>query len=186
MKITATLVRVGNIIKLNNELYNVTWRMHRTPGKGDACIQTKLKNIISGKNMEHRFRSSDKVEKVSLDTERKQFLYAEPDGFIFMDNETYEQMTLVTDFVGDKAEFLVEGNSYDITLYEGQPVGIELPLTMDFRVVSAPPAIKNATATSSMEPVELENGMFVNVPAFVKTEDVIRVKTETKEYMERV
>jgi len=186
MYITATQIREGMVLKIEDELYIVTWRFHRTPGKGDACIQTKLKNISSGKNMEYRFRSSDKAEKADLETKEMQYLYKDDSGFVFMDNETYDQHILSEELIGESAKFLNEGVNFCITFYQETPVGLELPRTMDLKVVSAPPEIRKATASSSLRPVTLENDIVVQAPAFIKEGNVIRVTTENLEYVERV
>lgn len=183
--INATHIREGMILRLNNELVKVTYKMHVTPGKGQACVQTKLKNIINGKNLEHRFRSNDKVEKAMLDTRSMQFLYKEPAGYIFMDNESYDQQPLNEELIGSAAKYLIEGETYSVTFYEETPVGIDLPLTVTLKVEMAPPEIKRATATNSLRPVTLENNMTVNAPGFIKTGDLIKVNTETDEYVER-
>jgi elongation factor P len=184
--ITATQIRVGNILVLEGELWRVTYMMHVTPGKGVACVQTKLKNIMTGKNLEQRFRSNDKVEKASLDHRKMQYLYAEPTGHIFMDQETYDQKTLSNDLLEGQVPYLKESQDYMVVFYEQNAVGLELPLTIDLKVDFAPPEIKKATATNSLRPVRLENGMEINAPGFVKSGDVIRVNTETGEYLERV
>lgn len=186
MQILATHIRVGNVLVMDGELYKVNYRMHVTPGKGVACVQTKLKNIINGRNKEHRFRSNDKIEKANLETQNMQYLYAEPGGHIFMDNESYEQMTLTETLLEGQTIYLKEGDSYDVTFYDGNAVGLELPTNMEFKVDYAPPEIKKATANNSMRPITLENGLEVNAPAFIKNGDVIKVNTETNEYVERV
>lgn len=184
--IIATQIREGMVIRLNDELYRVTWVMHRTPGKGDACMQTKLKNIVNQKNMEHRFRSSDKVDRVDVKTESMQFLYKEHDQFVFMHDETFEQLHVADSLIEFGDDFLKEGESYAIQVVDAIIVGIEWPKTMVFVVTEAPPEIKRATATSSLRPVVLENGMTVNAPGFIKNGDTIRINTTDKSYVERV
>lgn len=186
MQINATQIREGMILLLENELYRVTWTMHRTPGKGNACMQTKLKNILNGRNLEKRFLSNERVEKATLETRSMQFLYKDADGYIFMDNETFDQNPVPDDIIGEAAKYLKEGTSYLITFYDGQIVGMDLPKSMDLRVLSAPPEIKKATAAASLRPVTVENDITVNAPAFIKEGDLIRVNTETGEYIERV
>ena len=186
MIIIATQIRTGMVLNHNNDLYRVTYMMHVTPGKGQACIQTKLKSIITGKNLEHRFRSNDKVEKADLSTCSMQFLYEEPSGCVFMNNETYDQQTLSEDLLGEQKAFLQDGESYSVTFHESTPVGIDWPKTIDLTVTSAPPAIKKATATSTMRPVTLENGMEILAPGFIKDGDILKVNTDDKSYVERV
>ncbi|MFC1752803.1 elongation factor P [Thermoproteota archaeon] len=186
MYIIATQIREGMILNHEGELYRVSWVMHRTPGKGDACIQTKMKNILTGKNLEWRFRSSDKIEKAELETREMQYLYQDSVGYVFMDNENYEQHTLTQEMIGDAARFIAEGVSYQSTFYQDHPIGIELPNTIEFKVTNAPPEIRKATASSSLRPVTLENGMTIQAPAFIKEGDIVRIKTDTGDYLERV
>ena len=185
MQINATQIREGMILILDDELYRVTWKMHRTPGKGNAVMQTKLKNIINGRNMEKRFMSNERVQKASLDSKSMQYLYKEAQDFIFMDNETFDQITVQADIIGDSEKYLKESEDYEITFFEENVVGFDLPRTMELLVVSAPPEIKKATASASLRPVECENGITVNVPSFIKDGDKIKVNTETGEYLER-
>ena len=186
MQINATQIRVGMVLVIDNELYRVTWTMHRTPGKGNACMQTKLKNIVSGRNLEKRFLSSERAEKASLDSRSMQYLFKDSSGYVFMDNENFDQIPISEDVIGDAEKFLNEGIDYTITFYEDQVVGLDLPKTMDLKVTMAPPEIKKATATSSLRPVTLENDMIIQAPAFIKEGDTVRVNTETNEYLERV
>ncbi len=186
MIINATQIREGMILLHEGELWRVTWTMHRTPGKGNACMQTKLKNIINGKNLECRFLSAERVEKAELQTREMQFLYSDPTGYIFMDMQDYDQVTLPEELIGRLSQFLKPETSYPVQFYNGQAVGIEVPSKLAFRVTSAPPEIKKATASASLRPVTLENGMTVNAPAFIQDGDIILINTETEEYLERV
>ncbi|MEC8678813.1 MAG: elongation factor P [Candidatus Margulisiibacteriota bacterium] len=185
-QVVATQIRVGMILKIDGDLYKVNKTQHVTPGKGVACMQTKLKNIFNGKNLEKRFRSADRVERVSVMSKPMQFLYDDPSGYHFMDSETFDQITLETDFVGDKKWYLAEEQVYNVAFYESTPVDIDLPASVEFTVTSAPPEIRKATASSSLRPIEVDNGMTVQAPAFIKEGDKIKVNTETGEYIERV
>ena len=186
MQINATLIREGMILIIEDELYRVTWKMHRTPGKGNACMQTKLKNIINGRNLEKRFLSNERVEKASLNSKSMQYLYKDSNSFIFMDNNTYDQINIDNDIIGDSEKFLQENEDYEITFFEEKIVGLELPKTIELTVTSAPPEIKKATAAASLRPVECENGIIVNAPSFIKDGDKIKINTDTGDYLERV
>lgn len=186
MIINATQIREGMILNLEGELYRVAWTMHRTPGKGNACMQTKLKNIVTGKNLEQRFMSNERVEKASLDNKDMQFLYFDGNAYVFMDNATFEQYSLEEDLIGPAKAYLKESTNYVVTFFQENPVGISMPKTIDIKVTVAPPEIRKATASSSLRPVEVENGMTILAPAFIKEGDVIRINTETNEYLERV
>lgn len=186
MIINATQIREGMVLNHEGGLYRVTYTMHVTPGKGVACMQTKLKHMITGKNLEARFRSDARVEKAELETREMQFLYSEPDGFVFMDNKTFDQATLPENMIGDSGKFMVEGKTYLVTYYDDQPIGIEMPKSVELKVTFAPPEMKKATATASLRPVTLENDITVMAPAFIKEGDIIKVNPETGEYLERV
>jgi elongation factor P len=186
MIINATQIRVGMVLILEKELYRVNWTMHRTPGKGNACMQTKLRNIKDGKNLEKRFLSSERVEKADLDTRKMQYLYEEDAGFVFMDNTSFEQLSLAKDLAEGADKFLKEGDDYLVTFNVEDPIGLELPKSIEVKVSMAPPEVRKATASASLRPVELENGMTVNAPAFIKEGDTIRINTETGDYIERV
>lgn len=186
MQVNATQIREGMILVIDGELYRVTWKMHRTPGKGNACMQTKLKNIVSGRNLEKRFLSSERVEKAELNTIEMQYLYNDPDGYHFMNLETFDQIHIPNDILEDSSKYLKEEIIYPITFFEGKIVGLELPLTMELLVTTAPPEIKRATVTNSLRPVTLENEMTVLAPGFIKEGDKVRINTETGEYLERV
>ncbi len=186
MIINATQIREGMVLNLENELYRVTWTMHRTPGKGNACMQTKLKHLINGKNMEQRFMSDERVEKADLETRDMQYMYEDPEGFVFMDNTDYEQISLSKSLIGEGAKYLIESTNYLVSLFNLEPVGIELPANVVLKVTYAPPEIRKATASSSLRPITVENGMTVLAPAFIKEGDNVRVNTETGDYIERV
>ena len=186
MIINATQIRVGMILNIEGDLYRVSWTMHRTPGKGNACMQTKLKHVVTGKNLEMRFLSNERVNKADLETKEMQYLYKEATGFVFMDNQTFEQLTLSEELIGEGYVFLVEGGHYFSTFYQDKIVGLELPKTVNLKVTMAPPDIKRATATATLKTVELENGMSIQAPGFVKSGDTLKINTETAEYVERV
>jgi elongation factor P len=174
------------LIKLEGGLYRVLDLYHITPGNKRAHVQCKLRDIRSNRLVDHKFRSEDDVERAVLDEMEMQFLYRDGDIFHFMDTSTYEQMHLSQETLGDQALYLLPESIIRVDFYDGQPVGIELPVTVDLKVVDAVPGIKGATAAAQVKPATLETGLVVNVPAFVNTGDVIRVNTETGEYLSRV
>lgn len=185
MQINATQIREGMILIINNDLYKVTWTMHRTPGKGNACMQTKMKQIPTGKNLEKRFLSTERVEKAHLETINMQFLYKETNNFIFMDNETFDQVSITENIIEKKEAFIKEGENYPILCYNNNPLDIELPLTMIFEVTEAAPNIKKATSTASLKPITLNNNLIIQAPGFIKVGDKIKINTNTQEYVER-
>ena len=184
--IQATRLRKGMLIKMDAGLYRIIDLYHITPGNKRGHVQCKLRDIRSTRLVDHKFRSEDDVERAVLDEVEMQFLYKDGDIFHFMDTSTYEQVHLTQETLGDQAQYLLPEALIHVDLFEGQPVGIELPLTVDLKVIDTVPGIKGATAAAQVKPATLATGLVVNVPAFVNTGDVIRVNTETGEYLSRV
>lgn len=185
MQIKATQLRKGMIILYNNELHVVTDYQHITPGKGVACMQSKLKNIISGKNAENRFMSDETIEKVSLEGREMEYLYSDGEDFIFMDLENYEQIPLKEGILGDKILFLTPNVKVSVQFYENKPLSIEFSGSIDVEVTETAPHMKSATVTSSYKPATVETGATVMVPSFIVAGEKIRVNPNTGEYMER-
>ena len=186
MAIPATQLRPGMIIKHNGDLHSVFSVEHRTPGNLRAFIQAKLRNLRTGAMFEHRFRSPDPIEKVTVDEVEMEYLYNDGDAYYFMDTSNYEQIHLSAEALGDSASYLLPESTIRVEFYEGAPVGIELPATVDLRVQDTVPGIKGATANAQTKPATLETGHVVTVPAFVEVGTVVRVNTETGEYQSRV
>jgi len=183
--IKVTKMRVGNLVVFEGELYRVHSVDHRTPGKGNACIQTKLRHLAKGNLIDKRFLSDVKIEKASLDTHDMEFLYEEDNGYIFMNNESYEQMTLSKELIDEDAGYLLPNMNIKVEFYNEEPVGIQLPLTVTLKVTDTEPYVKKATASAQTKPATLETGLKVIVPGFVQVGEAIRVNTETGEYIER-
>ena len=186
MAIPATQMRPGMIIKHNNDLHSVFSVEHRTPGNLRAFIQAKLRNLRTGAMFEHRFRSGDAIDKVTVDEVKMEFLYAEgDDDFYFMNMENYEQTHLKRDTLGDAVEYLTPNLQITVEFFDGKPVGIELPQTVELKVVETEPGLKSATASSVTKPAKLETGLIVQVPPFINEGDVIRVDTSEGAYLSR-
>ena len=181
----ATNIRKGNIIRHNNVLYRVLSMDHVTPGKGRAHVQTKLRNILEGTQTEVRFRSTDDVEKVALETKQMQYLYGDQDGYHFMDTTTYDQVMLSEEALGDNVKYLLPEMTVSMEWFEGNPIGVELPPVVELKVVETAPGIKDATAQAQRKPATMENGLVVQVPAFIEEGEVIRVSTIDGSYSER-
>jgi len=184
--IQATRLRKGMLLKMDAGLFRVLDLYHITPGNKRGHVQCKLRDIRSNRLLDHKFRSEDDVERAVLDEVEMQFLYKDGDIYHFMDTSSYEQVHITQETLGDQALYLLPEALIRVDLFEGQPVGIELPLTVDLKIVDTVPGIKGATAAAQVKPATLETGLVVNVPAFVNTGDVIRVNTETGEYLSRV
>jgi elongation factor P len=183
--ITATAIRNGMVLKLNNELYVVTDFMHVTPGKGHAFMQASLRNLRTGKVTRQRFRSSDTVEAVTLEPRKVQFLYTDADNSHFMDLENYNTISLPGQVVGKNSRYLTEGLELDAQFCKGQVVGLELPKQVSLKVVETVPGVKGDSVSSNTKPATLETGFVLQVPLFVKVGDEIQVDTRTGEYLGR-
>jgi elongation factor P len=184
--IQATRLRKGHLIKFEGNLYRVLDLYHITPGNKRAHVQAKLRDIRSARLIDHKFRAEDDIERATLDEHEMQFLYRDGDLFHFMNTETYEQVHLSMEVLGDSALYLLPESVINIEFYESDPVGIHLAQTVDLKVTDTVPGIKGATAAAQVKPATLETGLVVSVPAFVNTGDVVRINTETGEYLSRV
>lgn len=170
----------------DGNLYVVLDYLHNKQGRGNATIKTKLRNLRTGSTIERSFQSGGRVQDVRLDTHEVQFLYRDGDLYHFMDTETYDQPVLSSDILGDHAGFLKEGTTVELLAYEGQPIDIELPTTVDLKVTETAPGYKGDTASGGGKPARVETGVTVTVPFFVNVGDTIRVDTRTGEYVTRV
>lgn len=179
-------VRKGMVIDEGGQLFYVLDRDLNTPGNWRAQLKLKLKNLKTGVIIEVKVRPQDKVEQAYLDKREMQYIYQDGDGFVFMDNETYDQVTLSRDMVGDLMLYLKEGNKAQVTFYEGRPISLELPATVELKVVDTEPTVKGATAAAQYKPATLETGLKITVPPFVEVGDVVQVDTRTGEYLSRV
>jgi elongation factor P len=184
--IQATQLKKGMCIKHENDLYRVVSTQHITPGNWRGMVQTKIRHLKTGSISEHRFRSEDRVERAILDESEMEYLYRDGEMYHFMNNETFEQVGLSSEILGDAVDYLIPNIKLAIEFYEGRPVGIELPLTVEMRVVETEPAIKGASVSNVGKPAKMETGLVVQVPPFINEGDVIRVETATASYIERV
>ena len=182
----ATRLRKGMLIKMNADLLRVLDLHHLTPGNKRGFVQSRLRNIRSGTLTDHKFRSDDDIERATLDSREMQFLYADGDAYHFMDTESFEQSHLTSETLGDSVKYLLPDSLITVELFEGAPVGIALPLTVDLTVEETIPALKGATASAQLKPARLETGLVVQVPPFIANGDKVRVNTETGEYQARV
>jgi len=178
-------LRPGMIIKHNNELFSIHKAEHRTPGNLRAFVQARMRNLRTGALSDYRFRSEDTVERANLDETEMQYLYSDGDSYWFMNTSNYEQIHLHKDVIGDRAQYLVADVVIQVVFYEGRPVDIELPATVDLKVVETEPGLKSASATNVMKPAKMETGLLVNVPPFIDEGETIRVDTTEGTYLER-
>jgi len=183
--LSANRMKKGMLIKIGEDLFRLLEVRHMTPGNLRAFVQVKMRNIRSGSLADNRFRSEDTVERATLDEREMQYLYQDGDAFYFMDTSSYEQVHISSEALGDSVSYLKAEMTIQVEFYGTEPVGIELPITVDLKVVETAPGIKGATASNQIKPATTETGLVVNVPPFVNEGDMIRVSTETGEYLAR-
>jgi len=184
--ISVSDLRRGTTFELDGELWKVLEYQHYKPGRGNAIIRTRLRNLRTGATVDKTFVSGDRVQDIRLDYRKVQYLYNDGDLYHFMDTETYEQPVLSKDVLGEAVNYLVDGLELEIVSYEGEPLDIELPTTVDMEVVEAEPGIAGDTATSATKSCTVSTGLKVQVPLFVEVGDIIRVDTRTGAYVTRV
>ena len=182
----ATQLRKGNIILLGEDLFRVVDYQHLTPGKGHGFMQTKLKNLRSGSVVDRRFRSDDSVERAVLDKREMQYLYSEGDTHFFMDTQTYDQIYFSAELLGDSMQYLVANATIQVEFFAEDPVGIDLPATVDLKVVQTEPGLRSATVSNVLKPATTETGLVVQVPHFISEGETVRVETGEGKYVERV
>jgi elongation factor P len=183
--IQATRLKKGMLIKMEQDLFRVLELQHVTPGNLRGFVRVKLRNIRSGSLSDQKLRSEDSLDRATLDEREMQYLYQDGDDYYFMDTSSYEQIHINSEALGESVNYLKPEMTITVEFYGTEPVGIELPQTVDLKVVDTVPGIKGATASNQIKPATLETGLVVNVPPFINPGDVIRVSTETGEYLAR-
>lgn len=178
-------MKKGMLIKMGDDLLRVLDLQHVTPGNLRGFVRVRFRNIRTNALNDQKLRSEDTVERAVLDEKQMQYLYKDGDAYHFMDTETYEQMHISAEALGDSVNYIMPDATIAVEFYGSEPVGIELPPTVDLKVVDTAPGIKGATASNQIKPATLETGLVVNVPPFVNNGDVVRVSTDTGEYLSR-
>ena len=174
------------LVKLGTDLFRILELHHLTPGNKRAHIQARMRNIRSLALADHKFRAEEDVERASLDEREMQYMYSDGDAYYFMDTSSYEQIQITSEALGDSKDYLIPDALIKVEFYDVEPVGIELPPTVDLMVKETVPGINRATASAQVKPATLETGLVINVPSFVNEGDKVRVNTETGEYQSRV
>ena len=185
MPIPATQVKVGMTIIYNGQPHRVIQVVHVTPGNWRGMVQTKMVNIQTGSNAEHRFRSEDKVDRAEMETHEMRYLYQAGDDFVFMNTENYEQVSMSRDTLGDATLYLIEDMDVTVDYFEGKPVGVELPLSVTLEIVECDPPLKGATASGSPKPAKLSTGIMVKVPQHMSVGDKVNVDTRDGSFIGR-
>ena len=183
--ISSTQMRPGMVVKFNNDLFSVFSVAHRTPGNLRGFVQAKMRNLRSGTMIEHRFSSEDKVERAILDEVEMEYLYDDGENYYFMNTENYEQTHLSKDLLGDATSYLIPQLKVKVEFYEGKPMSVELPATVDMTVMETEPGMKGASVSNVTKPAKMETGLVVQVPPFIKEGEKIRVNTTEGAYLER-
>ncbi len=176
----------GVVIKLDGELYSVIEYQHVKPARGAAFVRSKIRHMKKGSVVERTFRGGEKVEDVKIVKRQMQYLYEEGDSLVFMDTESYEQESIPKKAIGEALKFIKEQDMVDIAMYEGEAITVEPPQSVVLKVIYAEPGLKGDTATNVLKPVKVETGAEVRVPLFINEGDMIKINTETGEYLERV
>ena len=185
-KVSAVEIRVGNLIEWDKRVWRVLKCYHvHVGGRGGAFMQVEMKDIEAGTKTNQRFRTEDKVERAFVDARDMEYLYQDGDGYVFMDKQNYEQLTLPGDFLEGQAGFLLPNTEVQINFYNGRAIGIELPPSVILTVTETEPGIKNATATNSFKAAKVETGIIVQVPPFINQGEKVKVSTNDGSYMER-
>jgi elongation factor P len=178
--------RNGVTIVIDGQLWTVIEFLHVKPGKGSAFVRTRLKNVKTGATVERTFRAGEKLERATVDNRDMQMLYNDADGYHFMDTESYENVTLQRELIGDPADFLKDGMRIAVQFHDGTPIGVDLPAHVELKVEETDPGFKGDTATGTTKPAKLETGASVQVPLFVNPGDLIRIDTRDRRYIGRV
>lgn len=185
MKISAFDVRLGNLLEYNGKLWRVLKKNHVKPGKGGAFVQLEMKELSQGTKLNERFRSEDKVEKAHVEVREMQYLYQDGDNYMFMDNESYEQIGIPADDLEEQIKYLLPNTEVTVAFHNETPIGLDLPANVILEVTETDAALKGQTASSSGKPATLETGLVVTVPTFIEAGDKIKVNTDTGDYVER-
>jgi elongation factor P len=181
----ATQIRPGMVIKYNNELYSIFSMVHRTPGNLRAFVQVRMRNLRSGSMMDNRFSSTDNIERAILDEQEMEYLYDDGEYYYFMNTETFEQMHLTREILGDAVDYLIPQLKVHVEFYEGKPMSVELPPSVDMTVMETEPGLKGASVSNVTKPAKMETGLVVQVPPFINEGEKIRVSTSEGAYQER-
>jgi elongation factor P len=181
----ASALRPGMVIKWNNDLYSIFNMVHRTPGNLRAFVQVRMRNLRNGSMVDNRFSSTEQVERAILDEQKMEYLFDDGENYTFMNTETYEQVELKKDLLGDAVDYLIPNINVNVEFYEGKPMSVELPPAVVLKVMETEPGLKGATVSNVTKPAKTETGLVVQVPAFIDEGEVIKVSTSDGSYLER-
>lgn len=181
----ASALRPGMVIRWNNDLYSIFNMVHRTPGNLRAFVQVRMRNLRNGSMMDNRFSSTEQVERAILDEQEMEYLYDDGESYHFMNTETYEQISLTKDLLGDATQYLIPNIKVAVEFFENKPISVELPATVEMTVIETEPGLKGSTVSNVTKPAKTETGLVVQVPAFINEGQRIKVSTSEGTYLER-
>jgi elongation factor P len=179
-------IKNGTVLNLDGQLWQVLWFQHHKPGKGNTVVRTKLKHVLSGKVVDRTFPADTKIDTAQVDKRDMQYLYKDGNGFVFMDTDTYDQMTIPAETVGDAADYMLEGTMANVAINEGTPLYIELPASVELEITYTEPGLQGDRSTGGTKPATLETGKEIQVPLFITTGEKVKVDTRTGDYLGRV
>jgi len=176
----------GVVLDLDGQLWTVIWFQHHKPGKGNTVVRSKLKHVLTGKVVDRTFNSDTKVEQASVDRREMQYLYHDGEAYVFMDTDTYDQLTLGEDVVGDSKNYLLENATATVALHEGNPLYIDLPASVELEITYTEPGLQGDRSTGGTKPATVETGLQIQVPLFISTGEKVKVDTRDGSYLGRV
>nr|WP_036899048.1 elongation factor P [Propionibacterium sp. oral taxon 192] len=179
-------IKNGTVLDLDGQLWQVLWFQHHKPGKGNTVVRTKIRNIVNGKTVDRTFPADTKIDMAQVDRSDMQYLYEDATGFVVMDNNTYEQMTIPAETFGNAKDYLLEGATITVATNEGNPLYIELPASVELEITYTEPGLQGDRSTGGTKPATLETGKQIQVPLFIATGERVKVSTESGEYLGRV
>lgn len=186
MAMDTSQFRNGSKIELDGEPFVITYFQHVKPGKGGAFVRTKVKNLKTGRVLDRTFRAGEKIEEADVEERKMQYLYADGESLVFMDSQSYDQMSISLEQIGDAKLYLKENTEIEVILYKGEPINIELPAFIEVEIAQTDPGVKGDTASGATKPATIETGAVIQVPLFIKEGERVRVDTRSGEYVERV
>ncbi|MCL2653698.1 MAG: elongation factor P [Propionibacteriaceae bacterium] len=182
---TTNDIKNGTVLDLDGQLWQVIWFQHHKPGKGNTVVRTKLKHVISGKVVDRTFPADTKIDTAQVDKRDMQYLYEDGDGFVFMDTDTYDQMTIPAATVGDAKDYMLDGTMANVALHEGNPLYLELPTSVELEITYTEPGLQGDRSSAGTKPATLETGKVIQVPLFITNGEKVKVDTRTGEYLGR-
>ena len=183
--VSVASLKGGLLLEIDGQVFSVVEYQHVKPGKGGAFVRTKIKNVKLGTTIDKTFKASEKVEVAEVDKKEVQYQYRAADEYHFMDMKTFEDVMLPGEALGDRLNYLLEGMEIEVWIYKGEPIGIEIPITVELKVAECPPVFKGDTAAGNTKPATMETGLIVQVPYFVEPGEVLKIDTRSGAYLER-